>query len=124
MNDEQLYLPGLQALVESAAGTPRQRRRIAAIDPGDFPIRLNRVLAAENLSFATYAIMLAAAGAATCTVAGLSLQVGYSYHATRNQIRRTPWWAAVEGGALSQVSLSPEGHAKLGRISVRLARHV
>lgn len=89
------------------------------------PILLNRALAAENLSFATYAIMLAAEPHQSVTVAQLSIEVGYSYHAVRNQIRRTPWWIPVPGGPLSTVELSREGKIKLSRIATRIAtRHV
>jgi hypothetical protein len=88
------------------------------------PIALNRALAAENLSFATYAIMLAASSRDAVSVAALSLEVGYSYHATRNQIRRTPWWDPIPGGPLSTVRLSMDGRRKLSRIAARIARHV
>lgn len=124
--ESQLFLPGLQDLAQTTAKNQRHRTRIGSLSPDDFSIKLNRALASENLAFATYTIMLAARAHAVderITVPALSLAVGYSYHAVRNQIRRTPWWITYPKETLSTVSLTPEAHTKLERVARRLSRN-
>lgn len=90
----------------------------------EFYIALARALVAENLSFSTYALMLATASSegGRATVAGLSLVVGSSYWAVRNQLRRTPWFNTDSTGPLVAVELNDEAKLKLARVAMRLAK--
>ena len=82
-----------------------------------------RALAAEDLSFTTYTLMilLAADPSRPMSVNRLSIESGMSYHAARNQLRRMPWFATSGGiGTNARVSLSPDGTEKLARIEKRI----
>ena len=125
---EQLFLSqALQDLVHATAKFPRVKKRIEALSTDELACALNRALAAENLAFATYALMIATRAQADeegrVTLVKLCVAVGYSYWAVRNQIRRAPWWATIEKNSFSLVSLTPEALTKLSRIAVRLSRH-
>lgn len=106
----------------ASAASRRAGRKIRRIASEDFPVRLNAVLVRENLSFSTYAIMLAIdAAGGTISRAGLALRVGASYHMVRNQILRTPWFIDDHTGPLVAVRLTPEAYEKLSRITAKLA---
>ena len=83
---------------------------------------LNRALAAENLSFPTYALIHAVnENDGPMTVTGISLATGYSYWAVRNQIRRTPWFRNIGEPKHTAMILTPEGKEKLARVKKRMA---
>jgi hypothetical protein len=98
-----------------------------------FVVDLYRALSAENVSFSTFALMLAAYHyREPISIARLSILTGASYHATRNQIRRTPWFIVIQpetsavganqsSGPLVMVKLTPDAEEKLLRIGRRLS---
>lgn len=99
----------LAALWDSGGIDPtRARPRKPAPAPSPAPtalagnkveIALNRILYRQNLAFATYVLMRALADpGGPSTIAGLAVHVGASYHATKNQIRRTPWFVLTSPG--------------------------
>jgi hypothetical protein len=82
---------------------------------------LNRALAAENLSFPTYALLNAVAEHdGPITMTEMSLVTGYSYWAVRNQIRRTPWFENIGGANHSAVILTHEAKVKLAAVRKRV----
>ena len=83
------------------------------------------VLYRQDLTFSTYVLMQAAHNAdEPITLAQLARDVGFSYHATRNQIIRSPWFAPDHNGPLVRVILNPEGKAKLARMTATLRQHL
>ena len=86
---------------------------------------LNRALAAENLSFPTYALLHAVNGHdGPMTMTELSLATGYSYWAVRNQVRRTPWFERIGEVHHTALVLTEEGEEKLARVRKRVERDV
>ncbi len=102
----------------------RHRRRVEAVDPSQYAVILLRATTEENIAFSTYAIMMAVHGhgEAPPSMAGISLQTGYSYWAVRNQVDRTPWFAKTHSD-LVRLSLTDEAKIKLERITRRIARY-
>jgi len=83
---------------------------------------LNRALAAENLSFPTYALLNTVNDHdGPMTVTAISLATGYSYWAVRNHIRRTPWFENIGQKGHTEVILTPEAKEKLARVKRRTA---
>jgi hypothetical protein len=105
----------------------------AVITEHPFLVDVYRALWAENLSFSTFALMLAAYQyREPISIARLSILTGASYHATRHQIRRTPWFVLIQpetsaiganqtSGPLVMVKLTPDAEEKLLRIGRRLS---
>lgn len=88
-------------------------------------LALANVLYRQDLTFSTYVLLQATSDAgAPITLAHLARDVGFSYHATRNQIIRTPWFVTHEPDPLVTVSLNPEGKAKLARVTACLHQHL
>ncbi|BCU77984.1 hypothetical protein [Luteolibacter sp. LG18] len=88
-------------------------------------ITTRRALSAEDVNFTTYSLMMVLSGhpGQAITVNQLGLEAGMSYHATRNQLRRTPWFRTTGGrGSAMRVSLAQEGAEKLARIEKRISR--
>lgn len=82
---------------------------------------LNRALAAENLSFPTYALLHAAGeNDGPMTVTALAFATGYSYWAVRNQVRRTPWFQNIGKIRHTAVLLTDAGEEKLERVRRRV----
>lgn len=82
---------------------------------------LNRALAAENLSFPTYALLHAVSGHnGPMTLTEISLATGYSYWAVRNQVRRTPWFERIGDAHHTAVVLTEEAEEKLTRVKKRI----
>lgn len=101
------------------------RRRLEAVSPEAFAVLLNRAASEENVSFSTYALMMAVRKNGSASLASIALETGYSYWAVWNQVERTPWFRKSKGANnLVCLSLSDEAPAKLERISKRIARHV
>ena len=130
MNLEQLefqtLVEALQPIAAAMQGKARVRRKLEAIPPERFAVLLNRAASEENVSFSTYALMMAVrshpGGVALPTIA---LETGYSYHAVWNQVERTPWFTKSKGSnGLVYLTLSAEAPQKLERISKRIARYV
>lgn len=97
----------------------------ASSDANPDPVALLAALTVENVSLGSFATMTALirAGGRMRPVK-LSIQVGQSYWAVRNNIRRTPYFDYVElpDGKLV-VTITEEGRAKLGKILRRVAAY-
>ena len=131
MTTEQPDIPGLLGAIAATAKDKAHRKRLRAIPPERLAPLLNAALTAENITFPTYSLLIAARretrGRAGITLARLGELVGLSYFATRQQVLRTPWWVVRHGGGPGSnnpitVSLLPEAITKLSRITDRLAR--
>ena len=131
MTKEQLEFRELIAelkLHEAVVGLENQRRKprmaIVEASPERFVVALNRAVAEEHVSFATYALMVAVARVETPpAMAILAADMGYSYHAVHKMLERTPFFAKVHTN-LVRIRLSADGVEKLARIGKRLERHV
>lgn len=123
---EQLEIPGLLDTIRTSAAeaTPKPRRqRIAAIPAETISLAILRVLARQNISFPQYCLMLAIRDAGgNLALARLSVRLGYSYHAVRQQVLRSNWFEIDNSGPLVAVSLAADGSAKLDRIHQLLAK--
>jgi hypothetical protein len=106
------------------------RRRRPRIPPATAPLadpdhlaRLLSILLSEGVSYATYVHMLAisAVAPATPSIAYISLQLGYSCHASRKQITRNPWFATIPDSPV-RCRLTTEGQEKLSRIIRRILK--
>jgi len=101
---------------------PSPRRRDAATAHPD-PVALAAALTVENVSLGSFAVMtsLLRAGGRMRLVA-LSTQVGQSYWAVRNNIRRTSYfeYETLPGKKL-EVRITEEGREKSRRILKRVA---
>lgn len=89
------------------------------------PIALARCLHAEQISHTAFILMLALSESRKREIPLVSLCIatGMSYHATRNQLMRQPWFQIDRAAQpLITVSLSPEGLDKIRRLAARLAR--
>lgn len=140
----QLEFPALLAALWESGGIDPNRGRSRKPAPARSPtttavvgskveIALNRILYRQNLAFSTYVLMRALADpGGPSTVAGLAAHVGATYHATKNQIRRTPWFVLTSPGKtaganqvtgpLVAVHLTGTAKAKLTQIA-RLLTH-
>lgn len=88
-------------------------------------LALANVLYRQDLTFSTYVLLQATADAdGPITLAHLARDVGFSYHATRNQIIRTPWFQTHEPDPLVTVSLNDDGKRKLARVTASLHQHL
>ena len=134
----------LAALWESGGIDPNRARArrpsrpaiTTAVAGNKVEIALNRILYRQNLTFSTYVLMRALADeGGPSTVAGLAVHVGASYHAVRNQIRRTPWFVitAPDTGALGAnqcsgplvaVRLTESAKAKLEQVAKLLTHEL
>jgi hypothetical protein len=127
--------PDIPGLLPDEGGTDRPETPCAARKARLLPAErlaplLNAALTAENITFPTYSLLVAArretrAGAGI-RLGRLADLTGLSYYATRQQVVRTPWWAVRHGlGTVEScitVSLLPEALTKLSRISARLSK--
>jgi hypothetical protein len=88
-------------------------------------LAIANVLYRQDLTFSTYVLLQATHDAGKpITLAHLARDVGFSYHATRNQIIRTPWFQTHDPNPLVTVSLNPDGQAKLARVTACLHQHL
>ena len=130
MTSEQLefqtLVEALRPIAAAMQGKAKVRRRLEAVTPERFAVLLNRAASEENVSFSTYALMMAVrAHPAPHPLASIALETGYSYWAVWNQVERTPWFKKAKGdNGLVCLSLSAEAPQKLERISKRIARYV
>ena len=130
MTSEQLefqtLVEALRPIAAAMQGKAKVRRKLEAVTPERFAVLLNRAASEENVSFSTYALMMAVRShPATASLASIALETGYSYWAVWNQVERTPWFVKAKGANnLVCLSLSAEAPVKLERISKRIARHV
>lgn len=96
------------------------------ITPQHFVTRSPALAAAlvhENISFSTYAMMIAVHTAEQPpSLAAVSCMIGSSYWAARHRIDRTPYFIKSHQD-LVRLSLTPEAITKLERIEKLLARH-
>lgn len=84
---------------------------------------LAAALTHENISFSTYAMMIAVRTARPPpSLAAVSCMIGSSYWAARHRIDRTPYFIKNHQD-LVRLSLTPEAITKLDRIEKLLARH-
>ena len=116
----------LQPCAVAMQSKAKVRRRLEAVSPEAFAVLLNRAVSEENVSFSTYALMMAVRShEESPSLASIALETGYSYWAVWNQVERTPWFVKTRGANnLVRLSLSDDAPAKLERISKRIARHV
>lgn len=84
-------------------------------------LKLNKALVAENITFPTYVMLKAIDGTPGLSVSALSLATGYSYWATRNQIRRTSWFKNNSPTGATRIQLNADGVEKLRRIKELIA---
>jgi hypothetical protein len=85
------------------------------------PVALSNALTAENISFFTFALMIALERhAAPMSLALLSRTVGHSYWAVRSQIVNTHYFAFTKPDPLVSAALTEDVVAKLARIFKRL----
>ena len=110
-------------VLEMLNSKAKARRRLSAFSAEKFTILVNKALLAENLSFSTYALMMEVySHEEPPTLAAVALATGYSYWGVRNQVDRTPWFTKIQK-QLTRLTLTPEAHEKLARISRRIARY-
>lgn len=102
---------------------PRHAEAVALAAPEDFAVILLRAVTEENLIFSYYAVMMAVQRREDATLAGVSIECGYSYHATRHIVTRTHYLEKVDSSPVG-LKLTKEGVEKLAKISKRLARYV
>ena len=126
MNIEQLEFPEMAALV---AATTRDRARSSRLFAGmtreKFTVALMRSLAVENLSFTTYAIMLAIHSRPVApTMPVLMSETGYSYHAVAKQVDRMQWFVRDYSAGQVRVKLAADAEVKLERIARRITAKV
>lgn len=122
---EKMVAEALRMQPATAAMQTRTRRkaRVEAVPPERFAVILLRSMTEENISFATYAVMMALNAHATPpSMARLAIETGYSYHAVHKMVERTPWFHRRHED-LVRLVLTPEAKHKLLRISKRVARH-
>ncbi len=125
---EQMEFEALLVLLQPKAVAmtrrERPRRLLAGTPPEQFAVILLRAVTEENMSFSTYAIMMAVAGhAQPPSMASITIETGYSYFAVRNQVERTPWFEKTHTD-LVRLSLTEGARAKLARVAKRVARYV
>jgi hypothetical protein len=113
----------LQPTVARMQRKPRKMLAVASASPEMFAVVLLRAVTEENLAFACYAVMLAVSRHATATLAGIAIECGYSYHATRHIVLRSHYLQKIDGVPVG-LQLTEEGTEKLSRVSKRLARYV
>lgn len=116
-------------MVAAIAGTARNKdkaaRRFSGMTEQDFTVALQRSLAAENLSFTTYALMLAAVrGARPPTMRQLMSDTGYAYNAISKQAERTPWFVKDYTSGLLRLTVTDEARVKLERVARRISAKV
>jgi len=116
-------IAGMQLAVARLQRKPRKMLAVAAVSPENFAVVLLRAVTEENLSFACYAVMVAVSRFETPTLAGIAIECGYSYHATRHIVLRTHYMVKIDGVPVG-LRLTPEGTEKLSRVSKRLSRYV
>jgi len=116
-------IAGMQLAVARLQRKPRKMLAVAAVSPENFAVVLLRAVTEENLSFACYAVMVAVSRFETPTLAGIAIECGYSYHATRHIVLRTHYMVKIDGVPVG-LRLTPEGTEKLARVSKRLSRYV
>lgn len=103
---------------------PRRAIAVAAASPEDFAVILLRAVTEENLTFSCYAVMMAVNRRRdVASLAGIAIECGYSYHATRHIVLRTHLLEKIDGAPVGLL-LTPDGLEKLARVSKRLARYV
>ena len=89
---------------EETARTPRARSALAT---------LAAELVAHDLTFSTFVYMLPLLNSpAPIPLARLSIMIGHSYHATRNQVHRKPWFNVHPADPVVTVSLNRAGRDK------------
>ena len=116
-------IAGMQLAVARLQRKPRKMLAVAAVSPENFAVVLLRAVTEENLSFACYAVMVAVSRFERATLAGIAIECGYSYHATRHIVLRTHYMVKIDGVPVG-LRLTPEGPEKLARVSKRLSRYV
>jgi hypothetical protein len=88
-------------------------------------LAIANVLYRQDLTFSTYVLLQATGDAGgPITLANLAREVGFSYHATRNQIVRSPWFQVGPADPLVTVTLNPDGTNKLARVTAALHQHL
>ena len=103
---------------------PRRAIAVAAASPENFAVILLRAVTEENLTFACYAVMMAVNRRRdVASLAGIAIECGYSYHATRHIVLRTHYLQKIDETPV-RLALTPDGDEKLARVSKRLARYV
>lgn len=113
----------IQITVAKMQRKPKKMLAVAAASPETFAVVLLRAVTEENLAFACYAVMLAVSQQSPATLAGIAIECGYSYHATRHIVLRSHYLAKIDGVPVG-LKLTEEGTEKLSRVSKRLARYV
>lgn len=89
--------------------------------PHPDPVMLSNALTAENISFFTFALILALTrSGGSMTLASLSRTVGHSYFAVRSQIVNTHYFEFGGKSPLVTVKLTEDAGTKLTRILNRL----
>ena len=116
-------IAGMQLAVARLQRKPRKMLAVAAVSVENFAVVLLRAVTEENLSFACYAVMVAVSRFERATLAGIAIECGYSYHATRHIVLRTHYMVKIDGVPVG-LRLTPEGTEKLARVSKRLSRYV
>ncbi|WAC18813.1 hypothetical protein OVA24_16405 [Luteolibacter sp. SL250] len=100
------------------------RRRAAAPCPTAHPdpVALAAALTVENVSLGAFAVMTALLRTGgRMRLVPLSTQVGQSYWAVRNNVRRTPYFEYTElPGKKLEVAITEEGREKSRRILKRV----
>ena len=116
-------IAGMQLAVARLQRKPRKMLAVAAVSVENFAVVLLRAVTEENLSFACYAVMVAVSRFERATLAGIAIECGYSYHATRHIVLRTHYMVKIDGVPVG-LRLTSEGTEKLARVSKRLSRYV
>jgi hypothetical protein len=127
---EQMEFSALIAALDLQPAAARMQRKprgamaVAAASPEDFAVVLLRAVTEENLTFSCYAVMMAVARRReTASLAGIAIECGYSYHATRHIVLRTHYLQKIDETPV-RLALTADGTEKLARVSKRLARYV
>lgn len=111
-----------EAVVHLERKRRNPRQAIVAASPERFVVAMNCTVAQENVSFASYALMVAVAREEKPpALAVLAARLGYSYHAVHKMLERTPFFVKIYAD-LVRIELNQEGRDKLERISKRLER--
>jgi hypothetical protein len=88
-------------------------------------VALLRAVTQENLTFSYFAILMAVkrreVKGETPSLAGIAIECGYSYHATRHIVLRTHYLEKIDGTPVA-LRLTPEGLNKVDRVCQRLKR--
>lgn len=92
----------------------------------DHAVTLLKAVTEENLTFSHFAVLMAVhrreAKGETPSLAGISVECSYSYHAVRHIVLRTHYLEKIDSVPVA-LRLTPEGQQKIARVCKRIERY-